>query len=151
MGENNNDGVITSYSIHYTKLYDITIPPEMLAVIKKKVDEGFYSSTSELVITSYSIHYTKLYEARNTFLISEFKLTPSPKKLGCKVIISLAISCAVLSLSDSAIASLRRVKNSFSLHIFETRTDPSKSAIGYVVVAPSGNTIVSPASSSLIK
>jgi len=27
----------------------ITIPPEMLAVIKKKVDEGFYSSTSELI------------------------------------------------------------------------------------------------------
>lgn len=27
----------------------ITIPPEMLAVIKKKVDDGFYSSTSELI------------------------------------------------------------------------------------------------------
>lgn len=27
----------------------ITIPPEMLSVIKKKVDEGFYSSTSELI------------------------------------------------------------------------------------------------------
>lgn len=27
----------------------ITIPPEMLAVIKKKVNEGFYNSTSELI------------------------------------------------------------------------------------------------------
>ena len=27
----------------------ITVPPEMLAVIKKKVDQGFYSSTSELI------------------------------------------------------------------------------------------------------
>ena len=49
--------VITSYSIHYTKLYDYR--------------RGFYFQWinrftifkySEIVITSYSIHYTKLYD-----------------------------------------------------------------------------------------
>ena len=64
--------VITSYSIHYTKLYDY----EMLGpdLMKQYVDNfGFGQATGiELpgeargvvspVITSYSIHYTKLYD-----------------------------------------------------------------------------------------
>ena len=41
--------VITSYSIHYTKLYDEGIHPRGHRIT--------------VVITSYSIHYTKLYEA----------------------------------------------------------------------------------------
>ena len=50
--------VITSYSIHYTKLYDqfhpLAIEDCMLHVMQRpKID---------FVITSYSIHYTKLYE-----------------------------------------------------------------------------------------
>ena len=49
--------VITSYSIHYTKLYDVIISDP----------ESEYSPLVErfggqVVITSYSIHYTKLYE-----------------------------------------------------------------------------------------
>ena len=51
--------VITSYSIHYTKLYEVTSevgPPRgcNLDVIKEKANM--------IVITSYSIHYTKLYD-----------------------------------------------------------------------------------------
>ena len=47
--------VITSYSIHYTKLYEI------------ECDDTFKTSIMKpptFVITSYSIHYTKLYEKR---------------------------------------------------------------------------------------
>ena len=43
--------VITSYSIHYTKLYEISLKRYFITMIN-------YLS----VITSYSIHYTKLYE-----------------------------------------------------------------------------------------
>ena len=49
-------GVITSYSIHYTKLYDRTLA----ATVGGLVREG----DTLAVITSYSIHYTKLYEKR---------------------------------------------------------------------------------------
>ena len=43
--------VITSYSIHYTKLYDETMQL-LLDILEAPV------------ITSYSIHYTKLYDSR---------------------------------------------------------------------------------------
>ena len=64
--------VITSYSIHYTKLYDMCLgcvskpdspqednmSEEEIGNIEDIKDvEGLW-----LVITSYSIHYTKLYE-----------------------------------------------------------------------------------------
>ena len=49
--------VITSYSIHYTKLYEVTSTPALL-----RKSSGVTASTSSNVITSYSIHYTKLYE-----------------------------------------------------------------------------------------
>ena len=72
--------VITSYSIHYTKLYDlndrIENPDKIIEIAKslgakatKRVlingDLIFteeYFSKSGSVITSYSIHYTKLYD-----------------------------------------------------------------------------------------
>ena len=58
--------VITSYSIHYTKLYealaavegrDDAIGKDKILELMAAVDE--YIPT---VITSYSIHYTKLYD-----------------------------------------------------------------------------------------
>ena len=65
--------VITSYSIHYTKLYDIKsnkslIKHEIAQRTKHQLRrmpnlEFFIDDTLEyIVITSYSIHYTKLYE-----------------------------------------------------------------------------------------
>ena len=71
--------VITSYSIHYTKLYDISVDlPAPLAPIKAWLTpDSVVKSTSFnaftpgnsieiffIVITSYSIHYTKLYDTR---------------------------------------------------------------------------------------
>ena len=75
--------VITSYSIHYTKLYELR--PRANATLKLIAQIGIlvmalvfvwygikflqfgWDQTSELadlpVITSYSIHYTKLYDA----------------------------------------------------------------------------------------
>ena len=47
--------VITSYSIHYTKLYEARGRSGRKG--SEKVDEEHH------VITSYSIHYTKLYES----------------------------------------------------------------------------------------
>ena len=76
--------VITSYSIHYTKLYESTRCLQCtceaigycdlrrlgieygttLRTLEPQHHEGAgYRSVSENVITSYSIHYTKLYEA----------------------------------------------------------------------------------------
>ena len=49
--------VITSYSIHYTKLYD---PPGSTSA----ATSGRSRTPGSTVITSYSIHYTKLYEQR---------------------------------------------------------------------------------------
>ena len=74
--------VITSYSIHYTKLYEVIDLPQDIAekedalalhdvrgdlefedvTFMYRVDES--KLLSEVVITSYSIHYTKLYEVR---------------------------------------------------------------------------------------
>ena len=51
--------VITSYSIHYTKLYDYTSQGHFRAV---ECDITFIDVAIN-VITSYSIHYTKLYDA----------------------------------------------------------------------------------------
>ena len=58
-------GVITSYSIHYTKLYDVTIA-EPVGIICGIVPTTNPTSTAifKSVITSYSIHYTKLYDDR---------------------------------------------------------------------------------------
>ena len=78
--------VITSYSIHYTKLYDELLPkiieakPEIPVIMISGLNQvevavecvkagafDYFVKASEqerlLVITSYSIHYTKLYEA----------------------------------------------------------------------------------------
>ena len=61
--------VITSYSIHYTKLYEARRSMRPLRKWRHKIKlPGFISAMCagnyHLVITSYSIHYTKLYEAR---------------------------------------------------------------------------------------
>ena len=55
-------GVITSYSIHYTKLY------ESIGKCRFKMGNNCkYGSWIRLcVITSYSIHYTKLYDGRSS-------------------------------------------------------------------------------------
>ena len=52
--------VITSYSIHYTKLYDHLLPGRTLCI--EPPYPGFFAGIGLPVITSYSIHYTKLYE-----------------------------------------------------------------------------------------
>ena len=70
------ESVITSYSIHYTKLYE-----KVLDKVEKTVEtipskkrpkvyyaEGVDGLATECVITSYSIHYTKLYEKRNLYI-----------------------------------------------------------------------------------
>ena len=61
--------VITSYSIHYTKLYDNLHDADGNESLKStEVSESEVSETEKKheletpVITSYSIHYTKLYE-----------------------------------------------------------------------------------------
>ena len=62
--------VITSYSIHYTKLYDDAKAGLMVFLVSVLsftrlaiVDSTRFSAVSpDTVITSYSIHYTKLYE-----------------------------------------------------------------------------------------
>ena len=75
--------VITSYSIHYTKLYDLTLQKNVISSLKTgtiAIYEGyrgasvskegrpvgeFYVYEVEGVITSYSIHYTKLYDEKH--------------------------------------------------------------------------------------
>ena len=51
--------VITSYSIHYTKLYDLRLGAVRIQYSAAAADVLGYL---QLVITSYSIHYTKLYD-----------------------------------------------------------------------------------------
>ena len=53
--------VITSYSIHYTKLYDFlrNFVPDFIGTVNTVEQENAARSR---VITSYSIHYTKLYD-----------------------------------------------------------------------------------------
>ena len=63
--QENPDFVITSYSIHYTKLYDPSPSraPDCSSQLQSECHE-LLSRFHDLryVITSYSIHYTKLYE-----------------------------------------------------------------------------------------
>ena len=61
--------VITSYSIHYTKLYEVN--PDKFPDVGINVDAGkkwtnfmISDDTQQFVITSYSIHYTKLYDGK---------------------------------------------------------------------------------------
>ncbi|MEH0020838.1 MAG: type II toxin-antitoxin system ParD family antitoxin [Desulfobacter sp.] len=63
----------------------ITIPPEMLAVIKKKVDDGFYSSTSELIRSAMRLwqkkeeeHEARLHAIRMRLAHSEQNGSPIP-------------------------------------------------------------------------
>ena len=62
--------VITSYSIHYTKLYDLPdarpLPRFPLGVPRRGPADPVRGLPRRggTVITSYSIHYTKLYEAK---------------------------------------------------------------------------------------
>ena len=61
--------VITSYSIHYTKLYELPVGQLSDVVTTPfgfhlvEVEERRAQRDVPFVITSYSIHYTKLYEA----------------------------------------------------------------------------------------
>ena len=68
-------GVITSYSIHYTKLYEWAVFcmtgwmfSLLVAAAFPRTGIGLKrlstARETRTVITSYSIHYTKLYEAR---------------------------------------------------------------------------------------
>ena len=67
------DAVITSYSIHYTKLYEV--PGKRVLEIgcglgfgtQALAEAGCQVLAVALVITSYSIHYTKLYEGDAPF------------------------------------------------------------------------------------
>ena len=82
--------VITSYSIHYTKLYDekykddilmFNNPRDAFGISLKRL--GYSQNTTdekeinEAVITSYSIHYTKLYDSQ----ASESITTLSPSEI----------------------------------------------------------------------
>ena len=57
-------GVITSYSIHYTKLYEIKYRQDDARNILERSSARETAARGAVgsVITSYSIHYTKLYE-----------------------------------------------------------------------------------------
>ena len=68
-----SSAVITSYSIHYTKLYESAVGLATPRMPELRAEHGAagprsastrttYVITSSAVITSYSIHYTKLYE-----------------------------------------------------------------------------------------
>ena len=60
-----DDLVITSYSIHYTKLYDTLMDSRIVDGRHQAARQVLESLEHvERVITSYSIHYTKLYEVR---------------------------------------------------------------------------------------
>ena len=77
-----NWDVITSYSIHYTKLYD-GLPSLLMALASQAASLSHFLMNDALaapasglpslltaldsVITSYSIHYTKLYDALALF------------------------------------------------------------------------------------
>ena len=55
--------VITSYSIHYTKLYERTSRKVLFTQAGLRLVEQARRVLAEArVITSYSIHYTKLYD-----------------------------------------------------------------------------------------
>ena len=60
--------VITSYSIHYTKLYDPVADKIMVSTALVLIVEHYNTilvtipALTMIVITSYSIHYTKLYD-----------------------------------------------------------------------------------------
>ena len=55
------DIVITSYSIHYTKLYELPRVAPLDSKSSASTNSATLASKGN-VITSYSIHYTKLYE-----------------------------------------------------------------------------------------
>ena len=55
----NAPSVITSYSIHYTKLYDWYALSSRIAELV--IIDALWTAVA-FVITSYSIHYTKLYD-----------------------------------------------------------------------------------------
>ena len=62
--------VITSYSIHYTKLYDRILQQFVMLVGTPNLHHRWQEyrqgtrMIQTIVITSYSIHYTKLYDSR---------------------------------------------------------------------------------------
>ena len=60
--------VITSYSIHYTKLYDIITVVKLYRKITYHSSVIIQNAVCFHVITSYSIHYTKLYDADTSAL-----------------------------------------------------------------------------------
>ena len=73
--------VITSYSIHYTKLYERTFIRSWGAtknvlspssIWKRSVSRvPSHRDSKSFVITSYSIHYTKLYDVTSFFLTTK--------------------------------------------------------------------------------
>ena len=58
--------VITSYSIHYTKLYENRHADDL--PLGGRVQAELRVADRLLVITSYSIHYTKLYDATSVLI-----------------------------------------------------------------------------------
>ena len=83
--------VITSYSIHYTKLYEASSTSSRAAVPRSPTSCSPISilpvctspDPRRCVITSYSIHYTKLYESLpRAHLHVRFSRAPLPAKPG---------------------------------------------------------------------
>ena len=99
VSENTTMCVITSYSIHYTKLYDFLFlfpaEPDMklssVCIHPKELSEfplpDLWLVENQLVITSYSIHYTKLYEVSiglqriTLFFVNPIGLNTSLRKI----------------------------------------------------------------------
>ena len=72
--------VITSYSIHYTKLYEVIGDAQTEFIDDARADtcggrqaaaDFRYDAGNDRVITSYSIHYTKLYDPHRSRIIWE--------------------------------------------------------------------------------
>ena len=94
-------GVITSYSIHYTKLYDrqrrCAVFHCQLSRVRPSLRPG--SGSVAGVITSYSIHYTKLYESKVAIfavLLRFFMMVPATNQDQVHNVLSLLAMLSIL-------------------------------------------------------